>query len=101
MIPAWWSVLLTTVGVTALWLAGRRGWLGSTGWAIGLAGQALWAAYAIASRQWGFLGSAAVYGAVYALNLRRSWRRDTARSGASSHGSPDTASGGPSSGPPT
>lgn len=52
---AWWSWLLTIVGVTGLYFAGRRRALG---WAIGLGAQALWLAYAISTRQWGFLASA-------------------------------------------
>lgn len=66
--PWWWSVLLAAVGVGGLWLAGRRSW---TGWAVGLAAQGLWVAYALASRQYGFLVSAVAYGSVYAVNLRR------------------------------
>lgn len=72
MIPVWWSILLTAAGVTGLWLAGRRS---SWGWAIGLAAQALWIAYAIATQQWGFIISALAYGAVYGRNLQR-WRRE-------------------------
>ncbi|MDQ0376518.1 hypothetical protein [Amycolatopsis thermophila] len=55
-----------------MWLAGRKS---SSGWAIGLAAQALWIGYAIATRQWGFIASAGVYGAVYGRNLVR-WRRE-------------------------
>ena len=63
----WWSWLLTAVGVSGLFLAGRRSW---TGWAIGLSAQALWFAYAIATHQPGFLVSALAYGWVYLRNLR-------------------------------
>lgn len=64
--PQIWSWLLMAVGVTGLWLAGKRSW---TGWAVGLAAQGLWLAYAITTRQWGFLASCFVYGAVYLRNL--------------------------------
>ncbi len=67
-----WSWLLTAVGITGIYFAGRRRALG---WAIGLAAQALWLAYAITTRQWGFLASAVVYGTVYARNWW-AWRRD-------------------------
>lgn len=67
----WWSWLLTAVGVTGLWLAGSRR---SIGWAVGLGAQGLWVAYAISTRQWGFLVSAFAYGTVYGRNLAR-WRR--------------------------
>lgn len=71
----WWSWLLTAVGVTGLYLAGRKS---SLGWAIGLGAQALWMTYAIATRQWGFIFSAVAYGAVYARNWIR-WRREARR----------------------
>ncbi len=66
-----WSWLLMAVGVTGLYLAGRKSW---TGWAIGLGSQVLWLAYAISTRQWGFLVSCFLYGAVHARNLYL-WRR--------------------------
>jgi nicotinamide riboside transporter PnuC len=74
MIPVWWSVLLTVVGVTGLWIAGRRS---AWGWVVGLAAQVLWIAYAIATRQWGFIGSALAYGFVYGRNAHR-WRSERA-----------------------
>lgn len=67
-----WSWLLTAVGVTGLYLAGRKS---KAGWVVGFGAQALWIAYAIATRQWGFIASAVAYGAVYARNWLR-WRRD-------------------------
>lgn len=76
MIPIWWSVLLTVVGVTGLWVAGRKS---AWGWAIGLAAQVLWIAYAVATYQWGFIASALCYGVVYARNAWHWWRpTDTA-----------------------
>jgi len=69
----WWSWLLTVVGVTGLWFAGRKDW---RGWLIGLAAQALWITYALVSQQYGFLASAAAYGWVYGLNVWRWTRRD-------------------------
>ncbi|TDC30571.1 hypothetical protein [Micromonospora sp. KC213] len=71
MNPQVWSWLLMTVGVTGLWLAGKRSW---TGWAVGLAAQLLWLTYSIVTEQWGFLVSCFVYGAVYLRNLR-AWLR--------------------------
>ena len=69
---ALWSYLLTAVGVTGIWLAGRKS---TWGWAIGLGAQVLWVAYAVATRQWGFIISALVYGSVYARNWVR-WTRE-------------------------
>lgn len=80
MIPVWWSVLLTTVGVLGIWLAGQHN---SWGWALGVAAQALWIAYAIITRQWGFIASALVYGFFYGRNLHR-WRRDDKAAGGGS-----------------
>jgi len=67
---ALWSWLLASVGLLGLYLAGRRQ---RVGWAVGVAAQALWVVYAVATRQWGFIVSAVAYGWIYALNWRR-WR---------------------------
>lgn len=67
----WWSWLLTAVGVFGLWLAGRHSpW----GWAVGIGAQLLWFAYAVHTRQWGFIVSCLAYGWVYLRNFR-AWRR--------------------------
>ncbi len=68
----WWSWLLTAVGVTGLYFAGSRKRLG---WAIGIAAQALWIAYALATSQYGFFASAVSYGWVYSRNFLR-WKKD-------------------------
>jgi hypothetical protein len=69
----WWSYLLAAVGVFGLWLVGRykQWWT----WLVGIGAQALWVAYAIATRQWGFIVSAGAYGWVYGRNAWR-WRAD-------------------------
>ncbi|MFE3052333.1 hypothetical protein [Nocardia sp. NPDC059239] len=71
MISLWWSFALTTIGVTGLILVYRSQSL--VGPCIGLAVQALWIAYAIATRQWWFLLSAFTYGGanIYGLIKRR------------------------------
>ena len=66
----WWSWTLAAIGVAGLFLAGSNR---KAGWAIGFGVQALWIAYAVAPRQWGFIASAIAYGAVYARNWWR-WR---------------------------
>lgn len=72
MTPAWWwSWLLMVVGVAGMYTAGRRLWWG---WLIGIGGEVLWLAYAISTRQWGFIPFAIAYGVVYAKNAR-DWRR--------------------------
>lgn len=67
-----WSFVLATVGITGLWIAGRKN---AWGWAVGLAAQFLWFAYAIVSVQYGFIASALAYGFVYGKNFI-SWRRE-------------------------
>lgn len=69
----WWSWILTAVGVLGIWLAGRKL---TAGWAVGFGAQALWIAYAVATRQWGFIVSALAYGTVYGRNWLR-WRRES------------------------
>lgn len=68
----WWSWLLAAIGVSGLFLAGSKRKLG---WAIGFSVQGLWVAYAVATKQWGFIASAIAYGWVYARNWLR-WRRE-------------------------
>lgn len=65
-----WSWVLAAVGITGIYLAGR---MNKLGWAIGLGAQVLWLAYAIVTRQWGFIATAIAYGFVYARNWWR-WR---------------------------
>jgi len=72
----WWSWILTAVGVFGLWLAGRKD---RRGWWVGLCAQLLWIAYAITTRQWGFIVSAFAYGTVFATNIIR-WKREDAES---------------------
>ncbi|MFD3835320.1 hypothetical protein ACFWWC_03560 [Streptomyces sp. NPDC058642] len=79
---AWWSWLLTAVGVTGLYFAGRKRALG---WAIGLGAQVLWVAYALSTQQYGFLVSAVAYAWVYAKNFR-AWRSEKGVHDAAAHG---------------
>ena len=74
-----WSWVLTAVGVTGLYFAGRKVWWA---WLIGLSAQVLWLAYAVATEQYGFVVSAFAYGWVYARNARLWWvaHRDDRRS---------------------
>lgn len=66
MIPIWWSVLLTVVGVSGLYALTKKKWWGFD---IGMAAQILWLIYAITTKQWGFLGSCLAYGFVNAIGL--------------------------------
>lgn len=60
-----WSWILTAVGVTGFILAGRRVWWC---WYVNIACQALWLAYALTTRQYGFIAGAVVYSVVFARN---------------------------------
>ena len=71
MDPQWWSWILTAVGVTGIYVSGKRNYWG---WGIGLGAQVLWLTYALTTGQYGFLVSAVAYGWVYAKNFR-AWRR--------------------------
>lgn len=67
-----WSVILSIVGLTGLYVAGRKShW----GWFIGLGAQFLWAIFAITTAQYGFLLSVVGYGWVYWTNWRK-WRAE-------------------------
>ena len=66
-----WSWVLTAVGLTCFYLAGRKIWWS---WYVGLAGQCLWFLYAISTRQWGFLMGVVLYSVVYARNAY-SWTK--------------------------
>lgn len=64
MIQAWpW--ILTVVGVIGFYLSGAKK---RSGWMIGIASQGLWLAYAITTKQWGFIPACAAYGTVYYYN---------------------------------
>ncbi|MGW1059379.1 hypothetical protein [Micromonospora rubida] len=68
MTAQWWSWALTAIGLTGWWLTGRRMW---QGWAVAIAVQILWLAYALATAQYGFIVASVAYGALAAHNLRR------------------------------
>lgn len=72
-----WSWILTAVGVFGLYLAGKKN---KFGWAVGIAAQSLWMAFAISTEQYGFLLSALAYGWVYTKNFL-AWRREAKLNG--------------------
>lgn len=71
----YWSYILTAVGLLGIYLAGKKN---RAGWLVGLAAQVLWVAYAIVTRQWGFILSSVAYGTIYARNWRL-WRSNPAK----------------------
>lgn len=81
-----WSWILAAVGIFGLWLAGRKDY---RGWFVGLGAQILWIAYALVTKQYGFIASALAYGWIYAKN-GRAWLREN--SSVSPDGSDSAAS---------
>ena len=72
MSEQWWSWVLTLVGVTCFFLAGRKVWWA---WYVGLAGQITWLLYSLITEQWGFLVGVVLYTFVYTGNAWR-WTRE-------------------------
>ena len=69
----YWSYILTAVGLLGIYLAGKKN---KIGWLVGLGAQGLWIAYAIATRQWGFIASSVAYGSIYLRNWRLWSKKD-------------------------
>lgn len=67
-----WSIVLASVGILGLYMAGSRNPLG---WAVGVFAQTLWIAYALITEQYGFILSAVAYGYVYSRNYFK-WASD-------------------------
>lgn len=75
MTDQWWSWMLGAFGIIGLYLVTRKLW---SGFAIGLLVQFLWLAYAIATKQYGFVMTALAYGAVNTLGLIN-WAKEDKR----------------------
>lgn len=60
-----WSWVLTLMGVTCFYLAGRKVWWA---WYVGLVTQIVWLGYSVVTEQWGFLVGVALYSWVYTKN---------------------------------
>lgn len=60
-----WSYVLTIVGVTGFYLAGKKVWWA---WYVNIACQVLWLAYALVTAQYGFLLGVLVYSVVFTKN---------------------------------
>ena len=70
----WWSVGLTAAGITGWWLAGSGPRWAPWGWAVAIAVQPFWIAFAILGRQWGFILAGFFYAAVAARNWHKARR---------------------------
>jgi hypothetical protein len=64
--------ILSIVGVSALWLIGRRRWYG---WLLAWCNECIWVAFAVATQQYGFILGAIVYGTINMANAIV-WKRD-------------------------
>lgn len=65
---ATWSFALAALGLTGLFIAATRP---KVGWWFNIAAQVVWVAYAVATRQWGFVLTAVAYAVAYARLLRK------------------------------
>jgi hypothetical protein len=66
----WIALVLAGFGAAGMWVAGKGDW---RGWAIGLASQPVWAAFAIAAHTPALLLTPLIYGSVYGRNAYRWW----------------------------
>jgi hypothetical protein len=67
-----WSWILAAIGVTGIFLVGRKTiW----GWLILCVNECLWIAYALATDQYGFIAMAVAYAAVYVKSFLH-WKKD-------------------------
>lgn len=71
---ATWSYGLSILGATGMLIAASRP---KIGWWFNLATLPAWVAYAVVTRQWGFIGLLVVYGVGYVRLLRQAYRAAT------------------------
>ena len=71
MIAWYWSWMLTIVSCIGFYFAARRPLLG---WSISLFTEVLWVAYAVLSKQWGFIFGAFFFSVIFILNIRKARR---------------------------
>ena len=63
----WWSWILTAIGFVVFWWSGRS----RNGWLLGILWELLWIAYALMSKQWGFVVAGVGYAAIFGNNYYR------------------------------
>lgn len=61
----WWSIILTVVGISGFFLAGKKIWWA---WYINIGCQVLWLSYAIVTEQYGFIAASFFYAWVFTKN---------------------------------
>lgn len=70
--PIMWSWILAAIGVTGIFLVGKKT---IYGWLILLLNECIWIAYALATDQYGFIVMALSYAAVY-IKSYLAWRKE-------------------------
>lgn len=65
-----WSWLAAAVSVAGLWISGINP---RVGWFYGIASQAVWVTYGMATEQWGMIALSFAFVVLYLRNIRR-WR---------------------------
>jgi nicotinamide riboside transporter PnuC len=69
----YWSYLLAAIGVTGIFFVGRKTiW----GWLVLCVNECIWIAYAIATKQYGFIIMALAYTAVY-IKSYMGWKSES------------------------
>lgn len=67
-----WSWILATIGVSGIFLVGRKTiW----GWPVLFLNECIWIVYAITTEQYGFIVAAVAYGIVYVKSFLQ-WNKD-------------------------
>ena len=66
MYNEYWSWVLSCIGGFGIYLAGKKDW---RGWAVGIISEVLWLAYAIITRQYGFVFGSILYSTILVNNL--------------------------------
>ena len=69
----YWSWVLAVIGVAGIYFVGKKTlW----GWLVLLFNETLWIAYAVVTKQYGFIISALAYAVVY-VNSYIDWKKET------------------------
>ena len=70
-----WSWVLAAIGVTGIFFVGRKTvW----GWLVLLVNECIWIAYAIATKQYGFIFMATAYSVVYIKSYLK-WKEEESK----------------------
>jgi hypothetical protein len=68
----YWSWILAAIGVSGIFLVGRKTiW----GWLVLCLNECIWIVYALTTKQYGFIVAAVAYGIVYVKSFLH-WRKD-------------------------